>query len=147
MRLKSRLEFRSLPAILAAYAVAPIVATIALAGTDITGDVRVDVDAAINDLGIFPDIFLVIEIIVVTPLLLAFRHYRWPWFNGWAAVLIGFEIGFVYSALLMSGDQLGVFSDMTALVKSATPWGLAGAAGAFAFRLVGFSTVRSEHGA
>ena len=38
---------------------------------------------------------LVVELVIITPVLVAFRRYRWPWLNGWVAAASGLLIGLV----------------------------------------------------
>jgi hypothetical protein len=45
---------------------------------------------------------LAVELIVVTPLLMGFRRYRWRWLNGWTGALIGFLLAFAPTLLLIA---------------------------------------------
>ena len=47
---------------------------------------------------------LVVELVAVTPLLVAFNRYHWRWFNGWSAAGIGFLLGAV-PWLLLEGSH------------------------------------------
>jgi len=44
---------------------------------------------------------LAVELVVVTPLLLAFNRYRWRWLNGWTGAMIGFALAFLPALLLV----------------------------------------------
>jgi hypothetical protein len=50
---------------------------------------------------------LTAEMLIVTPILIGFKRYRWRWMNGWSAVAIGFALGafpwFAFSAWPLSG--------------------------------------------
>jgi hypothetical protein len=38
-------------------------------------------------------ICLVVEIVVVTPIMIAWKRHRWSWVNGWSAAAVGFLLG------------------------------------------------------
>ena len=46
-------------------------------------------------------ICLVVELVVVTPLLMAFSRYRWRWLNGWSGAAIGFALAFAPALLVV----------------------------------------------
>ncbi len=44
---------------------------------------------------------LIVELVIVTPLLVGFRRYRWGWLNGWTGALLGFVLAFLPALLLV----------------------------------------------
>jgi len=64
---------------------------------------------------------LAVELVVVTPLLLGYRRYRWKWLNGWSAVAIAITLGALCS--------LGwAFVDAARPVPGYSDWGQNGVA-------------------
>lgn len=91
-----------------------------------------------QDLMLLPRIFLfggaiclAAEVIVVTPILLAFRRYRWRWINGWSALLIGFLTG---AAVFLLGLYLSrSTATWSGSVYRAVLFGFAGLVGTLPF--------------
>jgi hypothetical protein len=91
------LELRSFPFVLLAYLAAPLVALSVYSVTLIAPAILAPNFSATQALGIWLLVVLygsafalVVEVVIVTPLLLAWRHFRWAWLNGWSGGLIGF---------------------------------------------------------
>lgn len=100
---------------------------------------------------------LLMEIIFVTPILMGFRLYRWPWLNTWTAAAIGFALGFIpwmslsllsdppRSAYWLDGVGLIVNGEraMVGWLKALRESGMLGAIGlvsALVFRLIAVTT-------
>jgi hypothetical protein len=93
---------------------------------------------------------LVIELVVVTPLLIGFHHWRWRWLNGWTGAALGFLTLAIPAAPLFQPLQPHVVADHVSTVvhfsRSAGGWladlaassaaGAVGAVAALAFRLI-----------
>ena len=150
------LQLRSLPIIAFAYVVAPIVALtifalgwwllLALMGGGLThpsehvsGPPRYvsGLWLGVVETG-FP-LCLLVELIIFTPILIAWRRYRWTWLTGWSACLIGFLTGaifwLVFVGLVFGWGQL-VTSSPLALAT-----GFVGLTTALGFRLIAVRTV------
>jgi hypothetical protein len=77
-----------------------------------------------------------LEVVFVTPILFAYRHFQWRWINTWSITAIGLGV----SALATLGVQLAagpVGQDYHPIHASVTA-GLIGFFGAFVFRLLAF---------
>jgi hypothetical protein len=105
----SRLTLRSRPMIALAYVLGPFVGLNAwCAATTLPAIYKPDFNPEGAATGWFIALLfgglacLVIELVVVTPLLLAFNRHRWSWLNGWSAAAIGFLIGAVPWLVLMA---------------------------------------------
>jgi hypothetical protein len=106
-------ELRSLPTIALAYAVAPIIALLALWVCVIPFTSEKSPLGLIIYVVIGGPILLASELIFVTPLLFAYRKYRWQWFGRRFAILSGLAVGSVTN--LVVGPLLaGGYSDFTA---------------------------------
>jgi hypothetical protein len=117
-------------------------------------------------------ICLAVELVVVTPLLLAYRRYRWTWLNGWSGAALAFMVGAICSlgwavfdanrsyagysewgpndvALFLNGvrTEAGWGVWRAQLVPSAVAAGMVGAIAALVFRLVAIRTERNNSGA
>jgi hypothetical protein len=85
-----------------------------------------------------------VELFVVTPILLGFSRYRWPWLNGWSAAAVGFLAGgapcFALCAWGMTSERPYLSSWGEAFEVSGV-CGLVGLIAAVAFRVVAVQTV------
>jgi hypothetical protein len=102
------LELRPLPWIALGYVLAPLVGLGLVLATDLqlwrsgSSGLR----PALMALASGWVVGLVLELIIVSPLLVAFHRYRWPWVNGWTGAAFGFVLG-GSSWLLLVGGLLG----------------------------------------
>jgi hypothetical protein len=103
----NRLELRPLPMIALAYVLGPLVGLnvwwfLKTGGT--FGSRDLDPNGVMTSWGLTLIIgglaCLLIELVLVSPLLVAFKRYGWPWLNGWTAAAIGFLLGAVPWLLL-----------------------------------------------
>jgi hypothetical protein len=95
------LQLKPLPSIVAAYILAPLAGLTALWVVWIVPSSPWP--SALTSWGfiivIGGAVCLTVEMVVVTPLLLAFRRYRWPWLNGWTAAVLAFLVGAICSLI------------------------------------------------
>jgi hypothetical protein len=153
---KSRLELRAPPWIILAYFVAPFCGPNAWLGVGLAFDhtAGVNVEDWLVVMAVGGAACLLAELFVVTPILVGFHVYRWPWLNGWTAAAIGFLLAagaWVFVGYLLPTDDPGPPPDgwqvlgltlpgwTQALVTRAatTAWsGLIGLVGAVTFRLI-----------
>jgi hypothetical protein len=149
----SRFELRPMRYIIAAYFLAPI------AGTAMLGLVPVVWSAftrptavgglmlgwfALTAFGLVFGLF--VELIVVTPILIGFRRWRWRWLNGWTGVGLGFLTIAVPMFVLTilsptTGTLLANNGDRAAQAwgyafGGSVIFGVAGALSAWVFRLI-----------
>jgi hypothetical protein len=101
----SRLELRPWPLIVLAYFLGPLAGLTTLWATAILIGAVLQQGFPVKGLAqslaatwlavmIFGGfVCLVVELIVATPILIAFNRYRWSWFNGWSAAAMGFLTG------------------------------------------------------
>lgn len=146
---RRRLVLRSGGAVASAYILAPIAGIVSFWLVGIVYDIWNDQVHPIRELLGLPWLFLVggficliVEILVVTPLLLAFDHYRWTWLNGWTAAAIGFLVGgalpFALEARsVLNGDP---FATWLQAILTGGAFGLVGLVFAVVFRLVAVKT-------
>lgn len=146
---RNPLALHSLPRIALAYLVAPpaCLAVMFAAGSVIAGPaglgVRIDEDNVRIGMQIAV-LFFLAELVVVTPLLLAYQRWRWGWLNTWTAVLVAFAICFLVPfGLSLWIDWSGYPDAVPALLRviageavSSLPFGLFGVAGVLVFRLL-----------
>jgi hypothetical protein len=78
------------------------------------------------------------ELLVATPILFAFRRYKWGWLNSWTAGAGGFLAGLIGAGL----TTRYAFGDSTAssLLMFSVWGGLLGLATALVFRLIAMRT-------
>jgi hypothetical protein len=166
---KSDLELRSFPFVALAYVVAPLIGLSAYwlvwaVPSYIGPPVRVvDALSVLSSMLIFGGfICLIVELAIITPLLLAFRRYRWRWLNGWSGALIGFVMGFSFSLGTASlpqppgsfeSGQYGVVYVSNGVLTAAgwreaflsSLWtGGVGLVGAVAFRLIAVRSIDAD---
>jgi hypothetical protein len=145
---KRTLQLRSLPIIAFAYVVAPLVAlTILSLGVSLSflmaGRLTNPLGGVAGEwLGVvgtgFP-LCLLVELIIVTPMLIAFRRYRWKWLIGWSACVSGFLTGAIFCVVVVGmvfGWDQSIGSAPLALVA-----GFVGLTIALIFRLIAVRTV------
>jgi hypothetical protein len=164
--LKSRLQLRAFPMIVAAYLIAPLV-TVSELWLLWYGPWAVPTGMAWPQggqawalllLGGVP-VCLLAELVFATPLLVGFSRRRWWWLNGWTACALGFLIAFLpIFALDTAGPVIGdtengvVFAahgvrtaaGWISLLRGDAPWGLAGFTMALTFRLIAVRTIEDE---
>jgi hypothetical protein len=87
-----------------------------------------------------------VELIVVTPLLLAFRRYRWDWFNVWWAGGAGFLLRVTGNQLLLAFLGRGRWFGWGSLLQSVLVSGFVGVAAGAIFYLVAVRTVARSPG-
>jgi len=77
-----------------------------------------------------------LEVVFVTPILLAYRHFQWRWINTWSIAAIGVGV----SAIATLGVQLGAGPVGRSYhpIEAAMMAGLIGFFGSFVFRLLAF---------
>ena len=159
--LSSRLQLRSLAMVAFAYVASPLL-TLTLGWLALDGLGLLQALAA-NDgpttaqaLSLWVTIVLlgtpicvVGELVLVTPLLLAFQKYRWSWLNGWTASLFGFAvctiIGMIWQSIpgnLLPAGPLP--RSVTGFLFVPVALGLFGAVGALVFRLLAVQRVASS---
>jgi hypothetical protein len=86
-------------------------------------------------------ICLAVELVLVTPLLIAFSRYRWSWLNGWSAAIVGFLIG-ALSGGLNSTQSYG----WAHVLGEAATGGMVGVIAAIIFRAVAVRTAPMTSG-
>jgi len=138
-------EFRPGPFVLLAYAVAPAASiTLFWLGVAVSEGVigrytlRDDL-AALSLLVTGASIAgLLAELFLVTPVLLAFRRYRWNWLNAWWATGYGLAIGEVGNLLLSVVIGPHHWFGWGAVLQGILVSGFVGAAAAFIFQFIAF---------
>lgn len=121
----AQLEIKSGVTVALAYLVAPLPA---LTGVWLVLFLLPHPPASIADLfrqfGIWLDILIIgdaicvaVEIVCVTPILFAFKRYRWRWLNNWSVAAFGFGIGFALSVLVLSLPRPGSYESGARGVK------------------------------
>jgi hypothetical protein len=84
-----------------------------------------------------PPIFL-IELVFLTPMLVAYGRYQWRWANTYVACAAGFGVGMlIWGAVLTMFKWVGLVHYVTELVGA----GLFGVANALIFRLIAVKSV------
>lgn len=84
---------------------------------------------------------LAVEVVFVTPILLAYRRYKWRWLNTWSASLIGFVLGsgiWLVLGLADANDFDGL--KLIRVLHEAGDMGVVGAVSAVAFRTIAVRT-------
>jgi hypothetical protein len=109
----NRLALRSPPAVVLALAIGPIVGLtgmwfidLVLPGT-VGGDPNRGLAALILYVVLGGALCLATEAIVIAPLLIGFRRWRWPWLNGWSGAALGFGLGFTIWTLAQAASTPG----------------------------------------
>jgi hypothetical protein len=128
-RPESRLRLRSLPFIALGYIAGPIAGLTAFCSL-LAVDVLIERPPGLSNvhgvgvLGAYVLLLifggvpcLLVELVFVTPLLVAFHHYRWAWLNGWALASVGFALGF-------GAALLTALSGASPTPQYQTDWGL-----------------------
>ena len=92
---------------------------------------------------------LLAELLIVTPMLIGFRRYRWSWLNGWTACALGFLLGAlgpfaILSVQISSGNQLHESWNRAFGISAAC--GSVGLVIALTFRLLAVRTVSIQSG-
>ena len=137
----SRLELRSISVIALALLLGPIVglsylwfAQIVLPGSAAADPSRAAA-AWLLYIVLGGAMCLAVEAVVVAPILIGFRRYRWKWLNGITAAAIGFGLGFAFwfVASVISGQDEAGWVKLAA--KSVNP-GAVGLIAAIVFRLI-----------
>ena len=147
----SRLTFRSTGALLLAYILSPIVSlSFIWVGLTIYDFTRPNY-SFLRDVLILPWLFLVggafcflVELLVVTPIALLFRRYRWSWLNGWFASGMGFTIGGIFWLLMIHREVWGASLFRLPLgeaILEISFMGFAGMFGALTFRFIAVEKV------
>ncbi len=147
------LTLKAGPWVVLAYVVAPVVAIGLLVGSmpllmGLAGpfDIRALIGPMILFLVYGLPVAVLFELVVLTPLLLGYRHFRWRWLNGWTGAALAFAIiGMAWILLALVAAQVTVVTAAGWLgVLGTAAWmGSAAAAGAGIFRLI---AVRRELG-
>jgi hypothetical protein len=148
---KSSLQLRTWPAVAFAYVAAPLAAlTIVSIGLSLqlfltnrhVGSISgiAGLWLGVVETGLPPCVL--VELVVVTPTLIAFRRYRWTWLNGRLACATGFLTGAISGIAI-----LGLFGWNDKLINSA--WLMFGASSvgliiALIFRLLAVRTVATS---
>jgi hypothetical protein len=159
---ESALELRGQPFLALAYVASPLVANVIVWPTalifeppDPEGPLPISETITYLFMFIFVGCFLcaLVEVLILTPLLLGFRRYRWRWLNGWTGALIGFALGALPAFLLIAGwsESVGDYDHgrLTGggwlhAASLGLLFGAIGALSAIAFRLIAVRTVRSS---
>ncbi len=81
---------------------------------------------------------ILVELIVLTPVLIAFRKYKWTWLNGRLVCSIGFLTGAILSVAVLG--MLGWNDKPMDSVWLVFGAGFVGLANAFVFRLLAVRT-------
>jgi len=139
--MKSQLELRSLSMIIFGLLLGPIVGLsyLWLVQIVLPGSAAADPSRAVAAWLLYivlgGAMCLAVEAIVVAPILLGFRRYRWGWLNGASGAAIGFGLGFAFwfVASLISGQDEGGWAKLAA--RSLNP-GAVGLIAAVVFRLI-----------
>jgi len=84
-------------------------------------------------------ICLVVELLIVTPLLIAFNRYRWSWLNGRSAAVVGFLLGALVGGLNSTWSY-----GWAHLLGEAATGGMVGAIAAIIFRIVAVGTAPTK---
>jgi hypothetical protein len=143
------LHFRSVPFVLLAYAITPAV-TVMLLWSAVWSYEAVSGRYAWSDgLAALPVMLAagsvvgwIAELLFATPILLAFRRFRWPWFNTWSLAICGLAIGGLgyglFSATLGPSHWFG----WGAVLCGMSIFGVSGLAAALVFRAIAFRATR-----
>lgn len=103
--LTTRLTLRPWPMIALAYVLAPAAGMIALwLGLIVFGFANLGLAPQMKDASagfsllfvmmlLLAPVCLALEVVLITPVLVGFRLWRWRWLNGWTAALAGFLVG------------------------------------------------------
>jgi len=147
------LTLKPLPWVVLAYVVAPVVAIAFLVGSmpvlmSLGGpfDIRSLIGPMILFLIYGLPVAVLFELVVLTPLLFGYRHFRWRWLNGWTGAALAFAIiAMAWILLTLVAAQATIITTATwlGLLGMAAWMGSAAAAGAVTFRLI---AVRREPG-
>lgn len=90
---------------------------------------------------------LVVELVVVTPLLLAFSRYGWRWLNGWSGAAIGFALAFLPTLLVVELAPRETHGGLIATLIACAAVGVVGLVAAGVFRLLAVRRVDDAEGA
>lgn len=138
------LELRSWTMVALGYVVAPIAGLTSLWGIYIfrwSNDPATDWSKSYAAWGlmiIIGGVFcLAVEVVFVTPILMAYRRYKWRWLNTWSASLIGFVLGFgTWLALGLADTNDWDTLKLVRVLHETGDMGVAGAVSAVVFRMI-----------
>jgi hypothetical protein len=140
-------ELRSGPWVAAAYLLAPLASLILLSGFLAIPAIALNPSTAVVEIGPMGALLvsgeiggLILELLLVTPILMAIRFLHWRWITRWVAALMGLAIGEAV-ALLMGGQGLG--GDNQTLIRAGLICGTVGAVAAVTFHLIAMRRVRA----
>ncbi len=138
------LDFRTSPFVLAAYVAAPAASVTLLWLFTSTYEIVVGRYVLNDVIPVLPIILgggilggLIVELIFVTPLLFAFRRFRWPWLNGWWIAGYGLVVGEIVYVLLMPFEPHHWFG-WGAVTQGTVVCGFVGMIAAIVFSLIAF---------
>jgi hypothetical protein len=137
---QNRLELRSLPAVAAAYIIAPVAGGLTLEAT-FAGKAMLQRAFGQELQRVLVAVLwvampaLVIEILFITPLLIGYRKYRWPWLNGWVAAGVGFVFATLLGVFVVVSSSNGPLTFLS-VAQRALAFAPVGIACALTFRLV-----------
>jgi len=157
---RSRLELRSPPWIALAYIVGPACGLTAWLAT--SAICYWSPDSASGAVRLWPWIMafgmpvcLMVELLIVTPILIFFRSFRWPWLNGWSAAAIGFLLAgagwYLFFGSMPPDDsdppgwQVDVdwtFAGWLHVAAMCARTGIVGVVAALVFRLIAVRSIR-----
>lgn len=168
---KNALELRPWWVIGLAYVVAPVVALTALwlviVMPAVLSPSAEDFDAS-SAMGLWVELLvrgggvcLAVEAVIITPILIGFRRYRWRWLNSWSALAVGFALGalpFLVAGLwppdpsrryVVNGETIipstqRTWADLSAVLGAAAMMGALGLIAAATFCLIAVRRTRAS---